>query len=331
MTRLKTFLSFSLLSTLLILGSSLASAEVTNAAETCPVTDFSTLHLTPMGPTLLTNANWKLPGEVNVIPWADNAMLIPTTTGTLEPVTTKFSKAEDRWIEEAFNSFGEVLDSVAFVKVTNPSKAKILIGYTKLSFVSPDRLVTSTHSGDYGKWISKPIPNSTSAMVQFMDPSIWPRPNYEVFSTQERFVHALQNELINVLGINDMDYNYRASNNTTTILDNSKAPTYGQIPLNDFDASLIRQLYGESTCPSTYSTSARATNLANDKVLGAQFLSSLNEPPTTTTSTTTTLPLPPTTTTLKKIVSVTITCVKGKTTKKVTALSPVCPTGFKKK
>jgi hypothetical protein len=28
---------------------------------------------------------------------------------------------------------------------------------------------------------------------------------------------------------------------------------------------------------------------------------------------------------------VTITCVKGKTSKKVTAVKPVCPTGFKKK
>jgi hypothetical protein len=27
----------------------------------------------------------------------------------------------------------------------------------------------------------------------------------------------------------------------------------------------------------------------------------------------------------------TITCVKGKTSKKVTAVKPVCPTGFKKK
>jgi len=27
----------------------------------------------------------------------------------------------------------------------------------------------------------------------------------------------------------------------------------------------------------------------------------------------------------------TITCVKGKTTKKVTATKPVCPTGYKKK
>jgi len=45
--------------------------------------------------------------------------------------------------------------------------------------------------------------------------------------------------------------------------------------------------------------------------------------PTTTTTTTTTTTMPP----AKK----TITCVKGKITKKVTAVSPVCPAGFKKK
>jgi hypothetical protein len=43
-----------------------------------------------------------------------------------------------------------------------------------------------------------------------------------------------------------------------------------------------------------------------------------------------TLP-PTTTTTAAKVTSKTITCVKGKLTKKVTALNPVCPAGYKKK
>jgi hypothetical protein len=280
-----------------------------------------------MSSTLLTSATWKIQGKVNVIPWADNPTSMSAgLANPPEPVTTKFSASEDKWIEEAFNSFGEVLDSVAFVKVTDPSKAQILIGYTKLSFLSPDSIVTKTHGGAYGIWHTAPIPNSTSALVQFMDPSIWPIPNFEVFSTEARFVHALQNELINILGINDMDYNYWPSNKTITILDNSKAATYGQLSLNDFDASMIRQVYGESTCPSTYTTTARAANLANDKVLGDQFLAALNTPPTTTT-----LPPPTTTTTIKKTVSVTITCVKGKLVKKVTAVKPVCPAGYKKK
>ena len=38
-----------------------------------------------------------------------------------------------------------------------------------------------------------------------------------------------------------------------------------------------------------------------------------------------------TTTTLKKPVATTITCVKGKVTKRVTAIKPVCPAGYKKK
>lgn len=40
---------------------------------------------------------------------------------------------------------------------------------------------------------------------------------------------------------------------------------------------------------------------------------------------------PTTTTTIKKTVSVTITCVKGKLLKKLTAAKPVCPAGYKKK
>jgi hypothetical protein len=44
-------------------------------------------------------------------------------------------------------------------------------------------------------------------------------------------------------------------------------------------------------------------------------------------------PTPTATATSKPVVAkkVTITCVKGKTSKKVTAVKPKCPTGFKKK
>jgi hypothetical protein len=275
-----------------------------------------------------SGANWKLQGKVNVITWADNPTTIPLGNGSPpERITSAFSASEDKWIEEAFNSFGEVLDSVAFVKVTDPAKAKILVGYSKLSWRSPDSIVTATHGGAYGVWITSPIPFSTTGSIQFIDPSIWPKPNFEVFSTEARFVHAMQNELINILGINDMDYNYWASNKTITILDNSKATTYGQLTLNDFDASIIRQVYGESTCPSNYTSGARAANLANDKILGDQLVTALNAPPTTTTTTPTTT----TTTTIKKTLLVTITCVKGKLTKTVTAAKPVCPSGYKKK
>ncbi len=52
---------------------------------------------------------------------------------------------------------------------------------------------------------------------------------------------------------------------------------------------------------------------------------------TTTSTTTTTIPTPTTTTTLKKQPLSTITCVKGKLVKRVTAIKPVCPPGYKRK
>jgi M6 family metalloprotease-like protein len=47
--------------------------------------------------------------------------------------------------------------------------------------------------------------------------------------------------------------------------------------------------------------------------------------------TTTVFASPTTTTTLKKQILLTITCVKGKTSKKVTAVKPICPAGYVKK
>jgi len=48
-------------------------------------------------------------------------------------------------------------------------------------------------------------------------------------------------------------------------------------------------------------------------------------------SPTTVVPTTTTTTTTMPLAKQTITCVKGKIIKKVTAVSPVCPAGYKKK
>ena len=52
---------------------------------------------------------------------------------------------------------------------------------------------------------------------------------------------------------------------------------------------------------------------------------------TPTAPTTPAAPAPAPATTTAKPKATTITCVKGKTTKKVTAVKPTCPAGFKKK
>jgi hypothetical protein len=116
---------------------------------------------------------------------------------------------------------------------------------------------------------------------------------------------------------------------------------YGQSKLNDYDSAIVRQLYGESTCNSKYTADARTKNLAADKIAGQQYLAKLVAPtptpaPTpvvtaTPTPTPTATMTPTPTATKAAIKATTITCIKGKLTKKVTAVNPKCPTGYTKK
>ena len=111
-------------------------------------------------------------------------------------------------------------------------------------------------------------------------------------------------------------------------------PTYNQIDMyvNGQSVGNVCNVAGASACPIanlgpdavfTFTVTAinsmgKATSDLSNAVSYASFSFAL---PASTTTTTTTLPP----------VKLTITCVKGVTSKKVTAVSPVCPAGFKKK
>ena len=93
----------------------------------------------------------------------------------------------------------------------------------------------------------------------------------------------------------------------------------------------ICNVTGATSCPianlgpdATFTFTVTAVNskgsAASAVSNAVSYASPTTVPPTTTTTTTT---VPPT--------KLTITCVKGKVTKKVTAVSPVCPAGYKKK
>ena len=64
--------------------------------------------------------------------------------------------------------------------------------------------------------------------------------------------------------------------------------------------------------------------------MGIQFSGKLRIVPNTNNGTPTPTPTP-SASTKAPIKAVTITCIKGKMTKKVTAAKPKCPTGYKKK
>ena len=268
-------------------------------ADNCPVIDYSTF-----GFEKTPAANWKNSEPVRVITWSSNETFIAT-----DPVSTQFSPTEQAWLQEAFDSYGEILDSVAFQKITTPSSANIVIGYTLLS---KGIIPTETTGGNFGLWMF----NYGSGAIQLLDAKLRPK-NFTLFDSHDTFIHAVQNELGNMLGVPDVDAK-GPKRALVTIYDTSKLATYGQVKINDYDAATMRQLYGESTCSSSYTAEARAANLAADKIAGEK---SLTVRATTTTTVAASTPAARTS----------ITCVKGKTIKKVTALKPVCPAGYKKK
>ena len=111
-------------------------------------------------------------------------------------------------------------------------------------------------------------------------------------------------------------------------------PTYNQIDMyiNGVLAGNVCNVVGASSCPisnlgpdAVFTFTVMAINSKGNAVSAVSNAVSYASPsvalPTTTSTTTTTLPP----------VKLTITCVKGVTSKKVTAVSPVCPAGFKKK
>jgi len=110
-------------------------------------------------------------------------------------------------------------------------------------------------------------------------------------------------------------------------------PTYNQIDMyiNGLFAGNVCNVSGASSCPISnlgpdvsFSFTVTAINSKGSAVSALSNSVSYASPsfamPTTTTTTTT---VPP--------VMKTITCLKGAITKKVTALNPVCPAGYKKK
>jgi hypothetical protein len=271
------------------------------AADDCPVIDYSSLYL-DKAPA----ANWKNGSAVRVITWSSNEVSIET-----DAVSVQFSASEQAWLQEAFDSYGEILDSVAFQKITTPNTANIVIGYTLLS---KGIIPTETTGGNFGIW--KFTAALQKALVQLLDPKLRPK-RMNSSDTRTTFIGEVQNEIANVLGMPDVNSRTQ-KRSLVTIYDTNQLAVYGQTKINDYDAAIMRQLYGESTCNSLYSTAARAANLAADKIAGEKLYPS---PVTTTLTTISATPAKKTS----------ISCVKGKTVKKVTAIKPVCPTGYKKK
>ena len=289
-------------------------------AEVCPVYNFQSVFFEEYYP----GTKWDNRSGNRSITWSANASVIHD-----ESVTRSFTVEELEWIRSAFQSWDDALDSVKFTETPQSAQAEIVIGYVALTSAANQPGAT----GYWNAWWNNNWRNRATIKLKVSNTS-W-------FSVKNQFIHAVQHELGNVLGLGDI----LPTNDFASTQEDSWQPPYGPIPLSDFDIGLIRQLYGESTCPSSFPNAAAKTaaelkakqeaeakaaaelkakqeaeaaaKAAADKIIqdakleAARILAEAKAAA------------------VKK--KTTITCVKGKTKKKVTAINPKCPKGYKKK
>ena len=250
-------------------------------AEVCPNYDFQRLFFEDYYP----GKKWDNRSGNRIITWSAKASLIDD-----ESVSRSFTSEELNWLRNAFQSWDDALDSVKFSEITKSAQAEIVIGYVDLT----SSVNQPGAKGYWDAWWKGNWRYKATIKLKVSDTS-W-------LSVRNQFIHTVQHELGNVLGLGDI----MPTSEFTSTQEDALQPPFGAIPLSDFDTGMIRQLYGESTCPSTF--------LTPEKKAAAE-LKAKQEAEAKARAT-------------KKI---TITCIKGKLIKKVTAVKPQCPTGYKKK
>jgi Matrixin len=264
------------------------------SAEECPTYDFQKLFTADYYP----GTRWDNRSGIRDITWSPGASVIFD-----EAVERPFTPEEVTWLRDAFQSWDDALATVKFTEISSPTQAEIVIGFVDLSS-------QPNHPSATGYWNAWWMDNwRNRATIKFRVSESW------WFGVKNRFIHAAQHEIGNVLGLGNID----PSSEFTSTLEDSWQPPFGTIPLSNFDIGIARQLYGESTCSSTFpATSIKAPDeikapveLTPEPGLGEKVV----------------LPTPAKPD--RKPVS--ITCTKGKISKRVTGLNPKCPNGYKKK
>jgi len=313
-------------------------------AEVCPTYNFQSIFYDDYYP----GTKWDNRGGIKNLTWSANASVIND-----ESVIRSFTPEELEWIRSAFQSWDEALDSVKFLEISQSTQAEIVIGYVALTSAVNQPGAT----GYWNAWWNNNWRNRATIKLKVSNTS-W-------FSVKNQFIHAVQHELGNVLGLGDI----LPTNEFTSTQEDSWQPPFGPIPLSDYDTGMIRQLYGESTCPSTFPNSAvkaaaelKAKQDAELKAAAelkakleaeakaAAELKAKQDAEAAAAKAAAELKVKEEAEAIvaaelkakqeaeakaasKAAVTkkTTITCVKGKLVKKVTAIKPKCPTGYKKK
>lgn len=293
-----------LISSLLVVASPIAAT-----AEDCPTYDFSKLFFEEYYPGI----KWDNRNPPRVITWTTEVTSIEGMA-----ISRRFTEQESQWLELSFKSWDDALDSIRFERRSSAAGVNIQVG-----------MVSIQNNGYWTVELAGQF--RSSGTIQLSSASTF-------LNTRDGFIETAQSEIGNLLGLGDI----REAEPVDSVMKDPDTAPFGSVPLSDFDIGMIRQFYGESTCPSTWSQSlkdqkteakriadeeakakadqeraaaeakAQAEAAARDQKaqqdLEAKLRAKIVKPKKTT-----------------------ITCVKGKTVRKVTAVKPKCPPGFKLK
>lgn len=188
-------------------------------ADVCPTFDLNNLFFEEYFP----NNRWSSAGTTRTITWTTAATTFPVLN---KPVTAKFSTTEEQWLQEAFNSQDEILDSVIFKKVST-ADADITVGYGEVD--------EGALAWWNAWWTADQIRYKATIRVST-------KYNY-LFLNKVSFIVTMQHELRNVLGVGDI----KASSKIDSIQEDPYRQRNNTVVLDD-DFVMLRQHYGESTC-----------------------------------------------------------------------------------
>jgi Matrixin len=218
-----------LLAFAMALANTLTPISAQAIVKKCTIYDFKRIFIADFA----TGSKWDNSSGDLQITWSANSSTIYDET-----VADAFTELEISWIRTAFRSWDNALETVSFREVAPAERPQIVIGFVDLkpSEVQLDAM------GFWNTWVSNG--NRYRATIKLkVDNTKW-------FSNKSHFIHTVQHELGNTLGLGDL----APSKSVVSVLEDPWQPPYGKSALSTTDVAMIRQLYGETSCATISTT-----------------------------------------------------------------------------
>jgi hypothetical protein len=189
---------------------------------------------------------WTKPGESMVISWAT------FDSGELngKRIQIAFSTSQREWLRESFQSWDEALDSITFQEVSIDKPADIKIAWTQVLQLDYESLFSVEGKTGFRRNATIELKSGSPFLL-----------------AKENFIQVVQSDIGHILGMGYIS----PSSDVVSVMEWPFQSPYGQMPLGRYDVALIRSIYSESTCPSTFSLVIQAKIKELEEVKAAEL------------------------------------------------------------